>query len=220
MERRKFRNPLACGLVPIKSDPTVDDYFYREILIKKEEPDEKDEKDLSTTQSEEIVEFDVDVLTDNNETILSRFGDQDDEILVKNPAFDCVTDIRTAIPEPSEAEEKDEKESSTAIDQILNECNRLDNLVHSHLKTLLFSIIGQRLIDLNTLDVVGGCSLFYSQTLKNATSLRDKLCLFTKKRICAIEDAHAYLLRRLPDEYLASYLNLLRFLKISVGHTV
>lgn len=89
--------------------------------------------------------------------------------------------------------------------------------MYTHLKTILQSIMNQRLTDLNSLNVVGGCSIFYSQTLRNATRLRDRLCLFTEKRIFGIEDAHAFLLRRLPDEYLASYLNLLRFLKVSVS---
>jgi hypothetical protein len=34
MEHRKFQNPMACGLVPIKSDLSADDYFYREVLVK------------------------------------------------------------------------------------------------------------------------------------------------------------------------------------------
>jgi hypothetical protein len=89
--------------------------------------------------------------------------------------------------------------------------------MYSHLRVIIPIIVNQRLVELSTLNVVGGCSLFYSQTLKNATRLRDRLCLFTKKRILGIEDAHAYLLKRLPDEYLASYLNILRFLKVSVS---
>lgn len=89
--------------------------------------------------------------------------------------------------------------------------------MYEHLRILLPAIISQRLVDLNTLHVVGGCSLFYTQTLRNATKLRDRICLFSERRILAIEDAHAFVLRRLPDEYLASYLNLLRFLKVSVG---
>jgi hypothetical protein len=150
---------------------------------------------------------DIDVLGDEGTSA-------DDEILVKNPAFDCVVDIRTVIPAQSEEENLDE---DSAMDRILKTCEAEQGVISIHLKTMVASIMNQRLIDLNTLSVVGGCSMFYSQTLKNATRLRDRLCLFSKQRIEGIEDAHAFLLRQLPDEFLASYLNLLRFLKVAVS---
>ena len=44
----------------------------------------------------------IDILVED--TIFGRFSDNEDEILTKNPAFDCVADIRGVLPAPSEPE--------------------------------------------------------------------------------------------------------------------
>ncbi|KAI6174691.1 hypothetical protein M3Y97_01018600 [Aphelenchoides bicaudatus] len=205
MEQRKFQNPLACGLVPIRNDLSADDYFYREVLIKK--PAKEDKK-------AEVDDQDVDVMSEDN--TIGRFSDNDDEILTKNPAFDCVADIRGVLPAPQDPEiDEDGDEEMPIVDQIMEECSHTKGIMYGHLRIFTASTIQQRLIDLNTQNVVGGCSLFYAQSMKNATHLRDQLCLFSERRILAAEDMHAYLMRKLPDEYLAAYLNLLRFLKLS-----
>ncbi|CAD5232267.1 unnamed protein product [Bursaphelenchus xylophilus] len=203
MKARKELNPLAVGLVFERKLVTPDDYFYREVLIRRE-----DGRSGSGRREEE-----VDILEGVSEDKLDIEAEEN-EILIKNPAFDCVADVRKEVPFAFEGQEDDDTESP--MERIEKEVLEMDNpYQRQHLTTLLAYISSQRLIDLNTLEVKGGCSLFYTQTLKNASRMRENLLLYTVARMDALTASHAYLIRKLPDEFLASYLNLLRFLKLT-----
>jgi len=192
MDTQKRQHPFALGLVPIKNDLSATEYFYREVLVRKE----------PIVQIKEEPQ-DIDILTDDLETM-----ETGEDILNENPASDFVASIRSVIPTPIETQDEDQP---SIIDQIVKECEKRESVMHIHLKVMVSSIINQRLVDLNSLHIVGGRSLFHNQTLKNAERLKDSLELFTGNY--GIEDAHAFLLQNLLDEYLASYLNLLHYLK-------
>lgn len=173
-------------------------------------------------------EEDVDVLGDEDtlkaptiaKLVAAMPDEEADEVLVKNPADDCVADVRKFLPLREQSVASEEEDGETAVSPMDRLQDSVDEfecpLLKEHLKVLLPAVISQRGADLTTLGVVGGCSVFYSRSLANATRLRQRLMLFSHKRLQAIEEAHAFLLHRLPNEFLASYLNLLRFLKISV----
>ncbi|CAD5223578.1 unnamed protein product [Bursaphelenchus okinawaensis] len=196
MKLRKQLNPMALGLNFERKCLRPADYFYREVLVRHEEH--------HITNNNE----DVDVLGGDFEEMVN-IEDEENEVLVKNPAMECVADVRKEIPlEVAEDEEMDPIGIIEA--EVLN---MKDKYKKQHLKTMLSFISTQRLIDLNTLQVKGGCSLFYTQTLKNASRMRENLLLYTMARMEALREAHEYLVKQLPDEFLGSYLNLLRFLK-------
>lgn len=88
--------------------------------------------------------------------------------------------------------------------------------MRQHLRVLLREIYSQRLIDLSTMSINGGCSSFYSLTLANAYRLRESISLFNKARLDALIISHNWLLKNLSVPLIASYLNLLRFLKAAV----
>jgi hypothetical protein len=95
MEHRKYQNPLSYGLVPIKRGVTTNDYFYREVLLNKAQPNEP------KTEMDGEDQIDIDVLSSETNTFgNSKVFESDDEILIKNPAFDCVVDIRYQSEEP------------------------------------------------------------------------------------------------------------------------
>ncbi|KAI6174250.1 hypothetical protein M3Y98_01169800 [Aphelenchoides besseyi] len=226
MERRRLQNPLARGLVRSKRNED-DDYFYREVIVRNQT------KANESTSENANEEEEIDVLGDDDfdkaptidKFVVAMKNEEADEILVKNPADECVADVRSVLPidppqiseeQSEEEQEAEEKSAVSPIDRIAVEVELLKSpLLKSHLRVLIPGIINQRATDLCTLGIVGGCSVFYSRTLANATRLRQRLILFSLDRLLAMEEAHAFLLYRLPDEFLASYFNLLRFLRIS-----
>ena len=153
-------------------------------------------------------------------------------ISVKNVAEDCAADVRIVLPLEADDENKSQQASDTLASDEENDgeesaINRLEARVRQlqagktlqaeNLKVMLPAIINQRFSDLQTLNVIGGCSMFYARSLKNAATLRHQLVLYSQNRQKAIIDAHEWLLCKLPTEFLASYLNLLRYLKISAS---
>lgn len=134
MEHRKFQNPLACGLVPIKSDTSTSDYFYREVLVKfvtstfykyqKPHFRKQPEAEIIQADSMEVDEpDDIDILSDETNTLgLAKNLESDDEVLVKNPAFDCVSDIRTHPAfAPLKIEDEENEDALSPIEQITEE---------------------------------------------------------------------------------------------------
>jgi hypothetical protein len=90
-------------------------------------------------------------------------------------------------------------------------------LVTKYNKLFIKAICDQRLAEINSMGKIGGDSLFYTQTMKNATRLRGEFNIPIVGQMEKIEYTHAFLLRTLPDDYLAAYLNLLRSLKVVVS---
>ncbi|KAI6240437.1 hypothetical protein M3Y99_00476200 [Aphelenchoides fujianensis] len=185
-------------------------------------------KPTADGKAEPPAEEEVDVLGDGDtlraptiaKLVATMPDEEADEVLVRNPADECVADIRKLLPlrEQSAASEEEDGEPAAAspMDRLQQAVEQFEcPLLKEHLRVLLPAVVGQRGADLTTLGVVGGCSVFYARSLANATRLRQRLMLFSHKRLQAIEEAHSFLLHRLSNEFLASYLNLLRFLKIS-----
>ncbi|KAI6240411.1 hypothetical protein M3Y99_00473300 [Aphelenchoides fujianensis] len=185
-------------------------------------------KPTADGKAEPPAEEEVDVVGDGDtlraptiaKLVAAMPDEEADEVLVRNPADECVADIRKLLPlrEQSAASEEEDSEPAAAspMDRLQQAVEQFEcPLLKEHLRVLLPAVVGQRGADLTTLGVVGGCSVFYARSLANATRLRQRLMLFSHKRLQAIEEAHSFLLHRLSNEFLASYLNLLRFLKIS-----
>ncbi|KAI6206156.1 hypothetical protein M3Y94_00874900 [Aphelenchoides besseyi] len=226
MERRRLQNPLARGLVKSKRNDD-EDYFYREVIVRNQtKPNESTSEDVDEEEEIDVLGVDdFDKAPTIAKFVAAMKNEEADEILIKNPADECVADVRSVLPidppqisekQSEEEQETEEKSIVSPIDRIAVEVELLKSpLLKSHLRVLIPGIINQRATDLCTLEIVGGCSVFYSRTLANATRLRQRLVLFSLDRLLAMEEAHAFLLYRLPDEFLASYFNLLRFLRIS-----
>ncbi|KAI6174292.1 hypothetical protein M3Y98_01174800 [Aphelenchoides besseyi] len=225
MERRRLQNPLARGLVRSKRNED-DDYFYREFFRNQTKANESTSENANEEEEIDVLgDDDFDKAPTIDKFVVAMKNEEADEILVKNPADECVADVRSVLPidppqiseeQSEEEQEAEEKSAVSPIDRIAVEVELLKSpLLKSHLRVLIPGIINQRATDLCTLGIVGGCSVFYSRTLANATRLRQRLILFSLDRLLAMEEAHAFLLYRLPDEFLASYFNLLRFLRIS-----
>ncbi|KAI6184770.1 hypothetical protein M3Y97_00632000 [Aphelenchoides bicaudatus] len=126
--------------------------------------------------------------------------------------LECVTNIRTVISAPDENELYEDDMS--IVDQIIEGCKSLDALIGICSKIFLEEIINQRLVDTSTVDIEDGDSVFYTQSMRNATRLQEHLKLPAIKQTEQLAPTHAFLLHTLPDEYLVSYLNLLKFSKI------
>lgn len=73
------------------------------------------------------------------------------------------------------------------------------------------AIVNQRFIDLSTFGLSAESIIYYNQSSANAATLHKQLAFFEEDGL--FEEAHHFLLQCLTDEYLESYLKLLRFMK-------
>uniref|UniRef100_A0A914D262 KANSL3 helical domain-containing protein n=1 Tax=Acrobeloides nanus TaxID=290746 RepID=A0A914D262_9BILA len=200
LAKRKI-NPLAMGVVPRKEKDYEKEFFYREIFMRNpkhdDEPNEPPPDEIDVVEEEESFT---------------------DEVLQTNPADACANDIVAILPRISKVPTEDDSDSDSmeyTIDELKELAQYEPQIVSNHLLVLLKWIANQRLTDISTLNVTGGCSMFHSLTLRNANRTREALKLYSNKLMDSIVVAHDWLLPRLATPLLASYLNLLRFLHVA-----
>lgn len=196
MADRKRLNPFSIGIK--KSEQYISDYFYREMFIR--DSDSEKEKDKIEENEEEIDCVGI----SSNESI-------NDEVIEINPASEFAEAIYSIMKNSSysfdEGNEEDFLHIANERMYLLEEGTKIV------LNTLIKYIIEQRHVDAFVLGLAGGASIFHSLTMKNANRLRESLKLYSKSSQQAIISAHSWLLKNLPIHFIASYLNLLRFLK-------
>uniref|UniRef100_A0A914M9A5 KAT8 regulatory NSL complex subunit 3 n=1 Tax=Meloidogyne incognita TaxID=6306 RepID=A0A914M9A5_MELIC len=199
MADRKRLNPFSIGIK--KSEQYISDYFYREMFISDSET-EKDKNKIEENLDEEIIDC-VGGGVDLNEYT-------NDEVIKINPASEFAEAVCSVMKNASYSfDEGDEDFLKMANERMY----LLEEGTKVVLNILLKYIIEQRHVDAFVLGLAGGASIFHSLTMKNANRLRESLKLYSKSSQQAIITAHNWLLKNLPVYFIASYLNLLRFLK-------
>ncbi|KAF7636072.1 Bms1-type G domain-containing protein [Meloidogyne graminicola] len=191
---RKKLNPFSYRNK--KTEQYVYDYFYREMFIRNCET-EKVNKNIEEEEIDCVGNF-------SNEL-------KDDEVIDVNPANEFAEAVFSIMKNLAYSIVDNDEEDFL---QIANErMYLLDEETKIVLNTILKYIIEQRHVDAFVLGLTGGASIFHSLTMKNANRLRESLKLYSKSSQQTIILAHSWFLKNLPVYFLASYLNLLRFLK-------
>ncbi|KAL3986008.1 hypothetical protein ACH3XW_41010 [Acanthocheilonema viteae] len=200
-QRRKL-NPLAIGLKSRSGDDNPS-FFYREILLRGDDLKKDDGGDV-------VVDVDSGLAVEG-----------DDEAVDSCLAISVALEINKIVPRP-ETDNEDELGTENVNHGYLLTLDNVRTIFASELldrkrllNDMLTVISAQYCSEVSSQNVFGGASIRYSTMVKNSHRLRDKVLLFTKEQRENAKWAHQIFLKHLAVPMLATYIDLLRFCKIT-----